>query len=191
MQKKLIVDSSSLWKNPDDQFVLRLNDINEERQKKFAERIKVTAGQRRLQNINGPSNEEILNLLKEINPILYSEGTRRNVFSHLSYRHWNNQNVHTLSGYYHRKLNQILYRILCLKKPNRGDIKTAMELSVINLNRNENPPYRSQIEEILQNQFDPTRNNTQTDLSPPEEIGIEDIREARETAENRTSYLRE
>lgn len=181
MQRKLKVDGSSLWDNPENQFILRFNDLNQEKQNKFAQRLKETSQRQKVRN--GPTIENIVSLLKEINPIIYAEGEERRS---CRWKHWNCSNVQVLSGWYYRTLDQLIYRFLCLNRPpNYQEIKEALYLSITGINI-DNPAvlsYNEQIAIIL-NQL-PEENAEQAINTIPQEIGINEIQSARERTERR------
>ena len=130
MEKKLRVDASSLWDEPDNQFVLRFNDLNETKQNKFTERFKKSAVQFKLRRPDGVNEQEISNFLKEINPVIFAEGMTSRFNSYAQQKRWNVFSISCLSGWRHKRLSQIVYRFLCVKKPpGRDEIKDALSLS--------------------------------------------------------------
>lgn len=182
MRRKLIVDGSSLWENPEDQFVLRFNDLNQLKQNKLAERLKQTSKRQRIRDENGPTIEEIVSLLKEINPIIHSEGSRR---SYGSWTRWNIHNVHSLSGWYFRKLDQLIYRFLCLNRPPKyEEIKDALLLSCQNIFlADQAMSHGEQIRNILSRL--PPENSETAVSAHPSELGINEVQSARERTERR------
>lgn len=181
MQRKLKVDASSLWDEPANQFILRFNDLSEAKQNKFAERLKLTSRYSRIRLPNSPQVEEIKNFIKEINPVLYAEGKNTNLY----WRRWNVFNVHSLSGWYHKNLNKMIYRFLCLKKePKYTDIYEALTLSTYGAH---NPEREISYHEELTRITNPLREQeierNFTAQIIPEEMGIEDVQRARERAE--------
>lgn len=179
MQRKLRVDGSSLWNDPENQFVLRFNDLNQEKQNKLAKRIKETTWRWKVKEyLREQGEEKLVSLLKEINPVIYAEGkTRRQN----QWRQWNIHNIQCLSGWNFRKLDQLIYRFLCLKRPpTHHEINSALTMSIQGINDTES----SQAHEIITNQFNLIRNEEPSNLPPPE-IGIEEVRSARERTERR------
>jgi len=117
-ERRINLNFSELWVNPNNKFIVRFLDINEQRQKMFAKRIKQTAKYRRIRNENGPTEQEIYELLSEINPIIFSEKiTDRGWHSPNSPQNFNFFQCHTIANPLYRILCKIIYIILCLKKP--------------------------------------------------------------------------
>lgn len=186
MQRKLMVDGSGLWDNPEEQFVLRFNDINQERQNKLAQRLKKSSQRQRVRNETyGPTIDEIVSLLKEINPIIHTEGKKRIEYG--QWKRWNKNYVQTLSGWYFRKLDLIIYRFLCLNRPpTRYEIETALWLSTAGINNDSLISPADAIHLLL----DPIiQENNETTNTPPPEIGIEEVRSARERTERRNPEI--
>lgn len=177
-----MVDGSSLWLNPENQFVLRFNDINQERQTKLAQRIKQASRRQKIRNENGPTIEEIVSLLKEINPIIHAEGPNRR--ENDKWKNWNKTNIQSLSSRYFEELDKLIYRFLCLKRPPYIDeIAAALRFSVRHIQDNSSS-YDNTIRTLIATL--PPNNE------PPEnivlsEIGIEDIQSARERTERRNT----
>ena len=186
MERKLRVDASSLWDEPDNQFVLRFNDLNETKQNKFTERFKKSAVQFKLRRPDGVNEQEISNFLKEINPVIFAEGMTSSNNSCAQQRRWNIFSVSCLSGWRHKRLSQIVYRFLCVKKPpDRNDIKDALRLSTDRIEE-QNTSIYTRINTLLSNlSFE---NENETFVNPPE-LGMEEIRSARENTERRNPII--
>lgn len=173
-----------MWDNPEDQFVLRFNDLNQLKQNKLAQRLKETSQRQRVRSSTGPTIEEIVSLLKEINPIIHTEGLKRQ--EHGQWRRWNCTNVQTLSGWYYRKLDQLIYKFLCLNRPpHHHEIKDALLLSTQNVINHSLTLSRRMIE-IMMSHLSPENNETPAN-SVPAEIGINEIQSARERTERRNN----
>ena len=177
-----------MWDEPDNQFVLRFNDLNETKQNKFTERFKKSAVQFRLRRPDGVNEQEISNFLKEVNPVIFAEGKTSRFNSFAQQRRWNVLSISCLSGWHHKKLSQIVYRFLCVKKPpGRDDIKDAMSLSTNRIEeQNTSIPTHQKITALLSNlSFE---NQNETFVNPPE-LGMEEIRSARESTERRNPII--
>jgi len=188
MQRKLKVDGSGLWLEPENQFILRFNDMNENRQSKFAERFKKTAKESKLLNPHGPSEQDILSFLKEVNPIIYSEGRSR--FNN-SWQRWNATSIYTLSGRSFRKLRKMVYRFLCLKRqPYLYEIEETLKLSIscLELNPQEKETLLINTHALLA-QLQTEENSRQSRQEKrnkiPSEINMLEVQQAREHAEHR------
>lgn len=180
MQRKLKVDGSSLWDNPENQFILRFNDLNPEKQNKLTQRLKETSQRQRVRELSGPTIENIFSLLKEINPILYAEGKERRGYG--QWKRWNIKSVQTLSGWHYRELDKLIYRFLCLNRPpNYQEIRAALYLSLGNVSTNNIEQIRLILDQL-------PHENTEPSISViPQEIGINEIQSARERTERRNN----
>lgn len=183
MQRKLKVDGSSLWIEPEDQFVLRFNDLNEIKQQKFAERIKATAPQHSIRKESGPAKEAILSFLKEINPVIYTEGSYVSSNTSQSYRRWNSGRIFCLSSWSFQRLSKAIYRFLCLnREPNNYELRDALILSTNGVSFSNNPASRSRILDEITNALQ-TETSCPTIRTSAKEVGLNEIQQARERAE--------
>ena len=111
----------ALWDYSDELFTVRFLDLNESRKSNLAKRIKECAHQYRLRQANGPNQDIIYDLLSEINPIIFSEhrDCRAEHYGRTNPITFNKgyPTTYTLDGHNFRKLCQLIYRILCVKKP--------------------------------------------------------------------------
>jgi hypothetical protein len=183
IEKKLRINLSGLWDNPNGFFTLRYQDLNEEKKTQLATRIKLIAPQRTIRKVDGISIEDIKLTLTEINPIIFSEQqTTENGYRSSrrinSYRRFNTLSSRTLDSYRFKDLCQAIYKINCLKKNlTNGEIYTIANLS-------------TQLHDSVTRYLEPRlRSNNPTEeeerISLISDIGIEDIRHAREQAESR------
>jgi len=113
--KKLKIDLSPLWANPDNRFVIRFQDMSQEQQNRFVTRIKEVAPQATLRKTNGITLEEITQILMEINPIIFGERANQYV-SRNHHSNFGKQVVSAISGYAFRTLCQAVYKIKHLKR---------------------------------------------------------------------------
>ena len=125
---KIKINISKLWV-PTDRFTLRYKDINSLNQNLLAKRIKEVAPQYKIRKENGPTIEQIQEVLLEINPIVFGEETT----SFYSTRTFNRNNANSLSGWTFRQLCKSIYKILCLKRNlTRNEITTIISLTTGN-----------------------------------------------------------
>ena len=76
--KKLNIDLSNLWLNPNQKFTLRFKDINESSKRILAKQIKTKARQWRMRDpLHGPTLDSIYDALNEFNPIIFAECQNR------------------------------------------------------------------------------------------------------------------
>ena len=180
-----------MWDEPDNQFVLRFNDLNETKQNKFTERFKKSAVQFKLRRPDGVNEQEISNFLKEINPVIFAEGMTSRFNSFAQQRRWNVFSVSCLSGWRHKRLSQIVYRFLCVKKPpGRNEIKDALRLSTDRIEEQNTitqiTSIQIRINALLSNLSFGNQNET---FVNPSELGMEEIRSARESTERRNPII--
>lgn len=175
INRKLNIDFSPLWTNPNQIFTLRYQDMNEPCKLLLAKRIKETAKQQRIKKTTGPSIQDIYETLTELNIIIFTENqcndgtyTPRN-----SYRNFNFSSIKTISGYQFHNLCQAIYFILCIKRE-----KTTKEITDITKLIHQN---RGIVRNFVDTYFR-TRNQEEQRNTPPEELGLEDIERARNTA---------
>lgn len=173
-ERKLKIDLSPLWNNPGGTFILRFQDISEAQKILLAMRIKHCATQYRLRKLTGPTSNDIHQALIEINPIIFAESQNER-------RHpWQNFNVYEtrqISGYRFKNLSQAIHQLTCIKKqPTQYQVTNIARLSCLNWRRTE---------EFVEQWF--RNNNLETTeeerLTPITDLGINDIAEARASAE--------
>jgi len=117
IEKKIKINFSPLWENPDNKFIVRFNDLQDKDKIIFATRLKNSAPQYKIRNQNGPATiEEIISIFKEINPIIYSESLHVLGLLNLQQR-FGTQRIQTMNSYFFKILCQLIYKIICLKKP--------------------------------------------------------------------------
>lgn len=170
VERKLSVDLSSLWINPEGKFIIRFLDINENSKRIFTKRIKETAPYRTIKKASGPPIQNIYDVLMEINPIIFSEGTnaRRGNFNCYAIR--------TIGGWHFRDLCKAIYVTTVLKRN-----PTAREMERI--------AYQStndwgKARTLIERQMLSTTREEEQRIAPITDIGIEDIAYATRAAVN-------
>lgn len=178
------IDFSTLRENPDNLFILRFLDINEETRRTLATRIKETAPQYSIKKPNGPNIQSLYETLTEINPIIFSEYQpeiqRNQWYPRNSYKNFNFFNAHYISGYKFHNLCKAVYYTLCLKKP-----LTREKLLIIGLTINSNwSKVQTLIDRNLPQQTNQNQSsqNQETNTSD-NNIGLEDIERVRRHVE--------
>lgn len=178
-QKKINLDLSTLWENPENYFTVRFNDINEKSKENLAQRIKMLAPQYNIRKESGPSTALIYQVLSEINPIIFSETTSSNIWD----TPFGRSSSRTLTGYYFTKLCQIIYKTLCTKKGlKREDLITTTLITSMDYNKG-----RELVRTLGTQQRDTSRRtllSSDTNRTPSNiiEIGMTEIGNARSRA---------
>lgn len=181
IEKKLKIDLSGLWDNPHGFFTLRYQDLNEEKRTQLATRIKLVAPQSKIRSLYGPEIEDIKQTLFEINPIIFSENQEANngyrVQPINSCRRFNTLSIIALGSYRFRELCQAIYKINCVKRNlTENEIRNIADLSSQNY---------TEVTSYLEARLPRNANRTiEERISLIQDIGIEDIRNARERAES-------
>lgn len=179
VERKLKIDLSGLWVNPNGFFILRFQDLSEEKQTQLATRIKLTAPQYSIRNMQrGPTIEDLKIVLREINPIIFSEDTYNENRSLNSYRRFNFNAATYIAGYRYKDLCQAIYKTICIKKgPSQNDYKHIAHLSC---------PDWLKVDEYVNRHLSTNNTVIQTAqrLRITEDIGMDEIRQARERAIN-------
>lgn len=113
IEKKLKFDLSEFWTYPEDKFIIRFLDLKDRNKLTLATRIKNTASQYRIRKPSGPTIIEIIQTLKELNPIIFSENL---IPSQRISKQFSRIEIQTLSGWEFRTICKSIYKIDCLKK---------------------------------------------------------------------------
>ena len=186
-EKKLNLNLSPLWENPNNLFTLRFLDINAPLQRILAQRIKQVAPQQRIQR--EPNPDLIHSALKTINPIIFSEPTRENNRSY--YHPFSRYSIHTIDGYYFKKLCQAIYQLTCRQTPLTNQEKRKI-IVLTNRDYEQSRLFFEQHNlnyETQDQQSPPTYNEPITNESnePNNTIDLHDIEQIRLITEQRNS----
>jgi len=173
---KIGFDISSLWRDQEDRFTLRFNDISENQQQKLAERIKICAYQYRLSKLGGPTIEEIKTILKQINIFIFKEGSYRTVNPHKSFSYYAAQ---TINGWHFKNLSRAVFLLLCMKRKLK---KREIEIILRTVTTNYPEVCRLLEENLLE-----TTQETRETIEIPE-IGIEEMGNIRARVEERENH---
>lgn len=173
IEKKLKIDISPFWANPNRKFIVRFQDLQEKEQLIFTERIKKHAIQKRIKADNGPTLNDINETLKEINPIIFSQDLH--IFT--SGNPFNQSNIQSMSGWYFKRLCEAIYKIDCLKKPlNRQDLSRIISLSATRCSFDD-------FETFLNSNYNNIE-EARTPLLSIADIGMEEIANSRRNIQN-------
>lgn len=118
--RKIPANFEELWANPNNKFILRYKNIDEQYQKILAKRIKETTNLITLRRSVGPTAEEIHELLLEINPIIFAEAydSRNEPYA------FSKNNTYGINGWIYKRLCQGIYKALCKRRPmDTGEIE--------------------------------------------------------------------
>ena len=138
----------------------------------LAKRIKEIAPYRTITKENGPTIQDILDILEEINPIIFSEASS----GYRNYRSFNLYPSRSLSGYNFKNLCQTIYLILVLKKNiDRDRIFNIATLCCFDYSK-----IRSFMDTCTV--YQPTTSEPSLEL--PEEISLDDVTNATNRAIN-------
>ena len=180
------IDFSPLRENPDNLFTLRFTNLDEESRRTLATRIKETAPQYTVRKPTGPDIQAIYETLMELNPIIFSEyqrdpNERNSYLPRNSYRNFNISTAHYISGYNYHRLCEAIYYTLCLKKP-------LIRPKIQKIARTISSNWQKVNEFLIENQLDQldrieTESTNQEPNIPDNNIGLEDIEEARRSVE--------
>ena len=177
-RNKIPFDLESLRLNPQGRFTVRFMDINEQQRNLLAKRIKQTARQWNIRNdLNQRSTlDKIYQALKEINPIIFSEGIRDYIAPN-SYRNFGIHESHSLVSWNYEKLCQSIYKMICIKRPlKRNELERIARLTAANTNQAIN---------LVRQNYIPTNEETNaSSVTSIPEIGLEDMANVRMRAEN-------
>jgi len=123
--RRLPFSLAALWSNGDPpRFCIRYRDISETHQSNLCNRIKTVSPITTIRGSRGPTVETIHEILMEINPIIFSEGTVRgfnNRNNTQTSRTFNGSATHQLSGYHFKRLCKTIFQLTCRKKPLDSD----------------------------------------------------------------------
>jgi len=176
IEKKLKIDLSPLWNEEIGTFTIRFLNINEKEKRILAQRIKDVAKQARIRSLRGPNIQDIYETLMEINPIIFGEYNQNYIHRTINgYKTFNKTNSRTLDGYFFHELCKAIYLINCLKRDlNKQEINSIAYLTCQSWDKvihYTDQHYQTRHEEEIE------RRNI------IEDIGIDDIKRAREHAE--------
>jgi len=174
--RRLNIDLSGLWENPENLFTIRFKDISERYKKTLTTRIKLKAHHSKIKDRNGPTEEEIYNVLEEINPIIFSENTITSNSYHNAPPFGRTQ-CRMLGGYIFQTLSRAIYLLTCVKRE-----KTKAE--IINIAFLTYADW-SKVSIYVNQRFQQIAEREERVSQPPEEIGIEEMARIRRPIEER------
>lgn len=172
-ERKLKINLEGLWDNSNQSFTVRYKDINLTSQHLLAKRIKETAIQSSIRKENGPNIPTIQEALNEINPIIFSEYTGEWYRGRKAF----GKNVATyLAGYHFKSVCEAVYLTTCRKKE-------LTSQQIIKIARSSMRDWET-VENYVNSRLSIIPEEDER-ITPIEDIGIEDIRRAREQTQNR------
>ena len=168
-------------------------DLNQFRKLKLTDRIKKVAPQIRIRSEEGPTIQDIYNLLEEINPIIFQEGRRwRNedqTSPKFQKRNWNRNRTIGLDGWIFTNLCRTIYKILCTKVNIKNNIRLIQEITRLSIGQTQdNNGNDIDPSEIIHQIIEP-ENTTLISTDPKlrsDAVGMEEISQARQVTERNT-----
>ncbi len=175
--KKLPIDLDGLWANDNDKFVVRYKDIAQKQQQLLAKAIKENAIQWSIKKTTGPTPEIIGEALEEINPIIFSQYTGPANW-YRGHQKFSISAATYIAGYKFRKLCQAIFLLTCRKKAlTPHQIRKITYLTEPSWEIAD--PYVNERLHIHEEEDEEER------VTPIEDIGMDDIRRARLTTQER------
>lgn len=144
-RKKINLNREKLWKNPNNSFCLRFNDISIKAQCLLAKRIKEASPIKHTKSTTkGPTIEKIHEYLKEINPIIFAEGFSENPYiDRNEKRSFGIYNITSLTSERFRDLCSLIYQFSIKENLNKKTLKRCLKQTTRNFHK------RREINEIL------------------------------------------
>jgi hypothetical protein len=178
--KKLPIDLDGLWENDNENFTVRYKDINPKQKQLLASKIKQYAQQNSIKKESGPTPILIQEALEEINPIIFSENRTDASWYSRGHRRFGKNDATYIAGYRFNKLCQAIYLLTCRKKG-------ITPQQIKNIAHQTNPDW-TQTEIYVNHRLNINPDNEEeydNRITPIEDIGIEDIKNARIRTEQR------
>jgi len=173
--KNIKIDLSTLWTKPINKFVLRHNDLSEEKKEEFLISLKSAATQSTIRYANPEKTIKIKEVLKEINPIIFSEKEDNNNWRNS--KRYNNNRTKNIASYNFNRLCSYIYRIIFLKK----ELNNEMLRKLVYLTSNS---WDKATQFIIENHLDENNpiEEEQERINRINDIGLSDIEEASRSA---------
>lgn len=181
---RLNINIEELWQNNESEnnaFSIRFRDLNPQQQRSFSLKIKETARSIRLKR---KTTDEIQSGLLQINPIIYETGNTINLNNQSWYRRrpyqtFNFNQVRSLYGYFYHKLCKALYLIICLNRE-------LTENEIYHICTTTCSDYQK-IQNFLNRTIINRTNQQSEQLTPIEEIGLDNVNNAWRNTERRNN----